>query len=102
MKALKNTPTIIAIVVAILGVIAYFVWLRPQPEPNVSFDGTMPSSEAQATFLELAEQLNTISFDTSIFNDPRFRALVDIKTAILPEAAGRTDPFAPLPGVPRQ
>lgn len=56
---------------------------------------TATSSPAQAQFQTLASELEPITFDTSIFSDPRFTALVDITTPITPEPVGRTDPFAP-------
>lgn len=95
----KKTSIIIAAAVVVLGVVAYFLWLRPDTEENVSVDGYGPATEAQATFLTLAAQLEPVAFDASILSDPRFLALVDIKTIILPEEGGRSDPFAPLAGV---
>lgn len=95
----KKKSIAIAAGIVVLGVVAYVVWLRPQPVDNVSIAGFGPASEAQSTFLTLAAQLQPIAFDASVLSDPRFLALVDIKTAILPETPGRTDPFAPLSGV---
>jgi len=95
----KKKTIIIAAAIVVLGVVAYFLWLRPQPDENVSIVGFGPTGEAQATFLTLAAQLQPIAFDASVLDDPRFLSLVDIQTIIVPEASGRTDPFAPLPGV---
>ena len=95
----KNTSITVAAAVVVLGVVAYFLWLRPEPEENVSIISFGPAGEAQATFLTLAAQLQPIAFDASVLSEPRFLSLVDIKTVIVPEDAGRTDPFAPLPGV---
>jgi hypothetical protein len=49
--------------------------------------------------VNLVGTLDPIAFDTTIFSDPRFNALVDLKTAIVDEPIGRPDPFAPIPGV---
>ena len=84
------------------GVAAYFLWFSRPATPDISYVDGGPSSEAQASFLTLAAQLEPIGFDASILSDPRFTALVDIKTAILPEPGGRPDPFSPLPGVANQ
>ncbi len=94
----KNTSILIAAGIVILGVVAYFLWFRA-PEATVTVESEGPASQAQATFISLASQLEPVGFDTGILTDSRFTALIDIKTAILPETAGRTDPFAPLPGV---
>lgn len=95
----KKKTIIIAAAIVVLGVVAYFVWLRPQPVENISIDSFGPTGQAQATFLTLAAQLQPIAFDASVLSDARFMSLVDIKTVIVPEASGRTDPFAPLAGV---
>lgn len=95
----KKTSVTVAIAVVVLGVAAYFLWMRTPAEPNVTISGTGATSAAQATFLTLASRLEPVAFDASILEDSRFLSLVDIKTAILPEDSGRNDPFAPLPGV---
>lgn len=95
----KKKTIIIAAAIVVLGLVAYFVWLRPQPVENVSIDSFGPTGQAQATFLTLAAQLQPIAFDASVLTDPRFVSLIDIKTVIIPESTGRTDPFAPLAGV---
>lgn len=96
----KNITFLIAGGIVVLGLVAYFLWMRPQTDETVSVaDG--PASSAQAVFIRLAEQLEPVAFDASVLADPRFTALVDIKTTIVPEPSGRTDPFAPLPGVAR-
>ncbi len=95
----KKKTIIIAASIVVLGVVVYFLWLRPAPVDNVSINSFGPTGQAQATFLTLAAQLQPIAFNASVLEDPRFLSLVDIKTAILPEASGRTDPFAPLAGV---
>lgn len=100
MAFLKNKSMIIAAAIVILGVIGYFVWMNGSDESgDVTITADGPASQAQATFLTLATQLATVSFDTNVLSDPRFTSLVDIKTTILPEASGRKDPFAPLSGV---
>ncbi len=98
----KNTKVYIALAIVVLGAVGYFVWMRAPVTPDIAIVNEGPSSEAQAAFLTLAAQLEPVGFDASILSDPRFVALVDIKTAILPEAGGRPDPFAPLPGIANQ
>jgi len=95
----KKKSIIIAIAVVVLGIVAYFLWLKPSSEENISVVGFGPTGQAQATFLTLAAQLQPIAFDASVLSDVRFLSLVDIKTVIIPESTGRTDPFAPLAGV---
>ena len=99
MSFLKKPSTLIAVLV-LLGCTAGYYFLFGQQKPdNVSIASAGTTSETQATFLALAGRLEQISFDASILSDPRFMRLVDLTTAIVPETAGRPDPFAPLPGV---
>jgi hypothetical protein len=99
----KNTTILIASGIVVLGLAAYFLWMRPSDQDPISMEaGYGPASEARATFLTLAAQLEPVGFDPGILEDPRFTALVDIKTVIVPEAGGRNDPFAPLSGVSKK
>lgn len=97
MKPKTNTILII-ICTLVVGAGAYWYFFtgsgNEQPLTEVT-----ASSGAQAQFQSLVSQLQPITFDTSIFSDPRFMALVDLTTPIMPETAGRIDPFAPVPGV---
>lgn len=95
MNGLKKNQIgiLIAVIVVALGLVVYFVWLRPVTTPNVSVTEVTTSNIAQETFLALAAQLGPVAFDTSIFSNARFQALVDLKTPILPEPEGRNDPF---------
>ena len=95
----KTINLLIAGTVVVLGVAAYFIWLRPTDVENVSVEGFKEATAIQATFLALAAQLEPVAFDADILSNPRFTSRIDIKTSILPENSGRTDPFAPLPGV---
>lgn len=91
-------PNIILIVVASLIVAAGAYWYfftDTGNEPPLSASDT--TNQAQMQFESLVGQL-PISFDTSIFSNPRFMALVNITTDISPEVTGRIDPFAPVAG----
>ena len=95
-----NQKTIIALVIVILGIMvpAYFLLSsKPAtPSSDAPVSSTVVTSDAQAQFVNLSAQLVPLTFDTSILTDPRFTSLIDLHTAILPEAIGRRDPFAPL------
>ncbi len=94
------TPFILATLVIIAGGYWYFfVQTGNQPPLTTS----APSGNtAQTQFQMLVSQLQPISFDTSIFSDPKFTSLVDLTMPVAPESSGRTDPFAPVPGVTGQ
>jgi hypothetical protein len=95
-----NTTTIILIVVTLViaaGAYWYFFTGTGNEPPLTATVSSQGGSQAQ--FQTLVGELQPISFDTSIFSDPGFMALVDLATPVTPEAAGRLDPFAPVPGV---
>jgi hypothetical protein len=85
-------------VAVLLGVIYLMFFNNSSDTSAVSETGGAATSPAQVNFLNLLSQIQPVTFDTTILSDPRFTSLVDIHTAILPEAVGRKDPFAPLPG----
>lgn len=93
----KTTGIAIALGVLLLGAAAYLM-LRSPNIAGVSADGS-PTSEAELTFITLTAKIDPVKLDKSIFSDPRFIGLQDIRTAIIPEPSGRPDPFAPLAGV---
>lgn len=91
----NTTILIIALVVVAIGAFWYFSGQEGNDPP---LTGALPGIDnpAQTQFQSLVSQLQPISFDTSIFSDPRFTSLVDLTTPITPESSGRLDPFAPI------
>ncbi|MBA3788910.1 hypothetical protein H0X32_00755 [Patescibacteria group bacterium] len=85
----------VLVVAVLLGAAYLLLFNNNNTNAAVTVEGGATSA-AEVTFLNLSSQLQPISFDTTIFTDPRFMALVDIHTAILPETSGRKDPFAPI------
>lgn len=89
------------VILLILGVLiilaAGYMLTREDPAPGVTA-GEGPASQAELVFLNLTAQIEPVAFDTSILSDERFMALMDIRTAILPEPPGKLDPFGPLGG----
>ena len=91
--------TIIATVIVILGILvpAYFlISSTPATSSDAVVTASVPTSDAEAQFVNLSAQLVPLTFDTTILTDPRFTSLVDLHTVVLPEATGRRDPFAPF------
>jgi hypothetical protein len=96
MKIPTNTLLIgIAIVVVLGGLYLYFFSGSPQTPVSAS----APAGAQEQQFLNAAAELQPISFNTAIFTDPRFASLVDITVPVSPDVQGRTDPFAPIPGL---
>ena len=91
------TPFVIAALVIIAGTYWYF-FVQTGNQPPLS-TSSPSGNAAQTQFQTLVSQLQPISFDTSIFSDPKFTSLVDLTMPVAPETSGRADPFAPVPGV---
>ncbi len=89
----NTTLIIIASIVVAAGAYWYF-FTRTGNEPPLS--ALSVENQAQTKFQTLLGELNPVSFDTGIFLDPRFMALVDLATPVAPETTGRLDPFAPV------
>ncbi len=94
-----NTQTIIISVVGVLLIGGAYLYFFPATPAQSPLSATTPASADEQQFLSLAGELDTVSFDSSIFTDPRFNSLVDLTIQVTPEPLGRSDPFAPLPGL---
>lgn len=93
----RNTIILIVLALLVLAAAAYLLFGKGDVSSAVAPSGA-PASQAELTFLTLTAQIDPVAFDTSVLEDERFMALRDIRTAIVPEASGRQDPFAPLGG----
>ena len=96
MNISAKTLIIGLVLVAVLGG-AYLYFFSSSTEAPLS--STAPATPQEQQFLDVAAQLQPISFNTAIFSDPRFASLVDLTVPVTPEAQGRPDPFAPISGL---
>lgn len=95
---MKPNTTLLIISTLIVAAGAYWYFFTGTGnQPPLS--ANTPANQAQTQFETLVSELQPISFNTDIFSDARFNALVDITTPVAPESAGRLDPLAPIPGV---
>ena len=95
---MKSNTIILIISTLIVAAGAYWYFFTGTGnEPPLTT--TVVGSESEAQFQTLVGELQPVSFNTSIFSDARFMALIDLATPVTPEDAGRVDPFAPVPGI---
>lgn len=87
---------IVAGIIVVAGVFWYYS-TRTGNEPPLSVLSS--ENKSQTRFQTLVIELQQVSFNTDIFSDARFMALIDLATPIAPETVGRLDPFASVPGV---
>ena len=97
MKSNTTLLLIIATLIVMAGAYWYF-FTGTGNKPPLS-TRSAPTNQAQRQFETLVSELQLISFNTSIFSDVRFNALVDITTPVSPEPIGRLDPLSPISAV---
>lgn len=93
---IKNA--LIATIAAVALWFGYQMFIANDDPLLVSSNTTATSQAARDAqqFLVRLQQLNAIEFDRSVFEDVRFRSLVDLRQVVLDEPVGRTNPFAPI------
>lgn len=90
----KHKGAVIGVVV-VIGFIGWYVSSSGAAPATLSSTPDASTGPGDAIVQTLVS-LQTITLSGTIFSDPAFMSLNDLTTAIIPEAAGRTDPFAPL------
>lgn len=94
---MKSNSTLLIISSVVVAAGAYWYFLTGNTaegnQPPITVSAT--ENQTQTRFQILVSGLPT-SFDTGIFSDERFTALVNLSTPISPESASRSDPFAPI------
>jgi len=98
MNLTRNNLLYIALGVVLLGAGVYYFLFFNKDTGSALTSSDGGASQEEQSFLTLVGQLGPIVFDTSLLSDPRFTSRTDIRTTIVPEASGRTDPFAAIPG----
>ncbi len=97
MTLFKNRNLMFGLGGAALLAAGYFLFFNTS-DSTADITVSNTTSPAELLFINLAGQLDPIAFNGGVLSDPRFAALVDIRTAVIPETTGRPDPFAPLGG----
>ena len=94
-----KTNTIILIIVALIVAAGAYWYFFTGTGNEAPLSVLSTENQAQTRFQTLVSELRPVLFNTNIFSEPRFMALIDLATPIAPETAGRLDPFAPVPAV---
>lgn len=94
---MKTYGTIV--IVVLLFLLVYF-YMSGSSTPTGTLIAGSPYGAVGSSELALLNQVRSLKIDTTLFNDPAFRSLVDYSVEITPENVGRPNPFAPLPGMP--
>lgn len=96
---MKSNNIMIIIVTLLVAGVAYWYFFTDTGNELPVTAVSVSDNPAKAQFRALVGQLQSISFNTTLFSDPNFMSLVDIATPVTEEVRGRADPFAVIPGV---
>lgn len=98
MNLFKKYQNVITIGLVILAAfIAYSLFFKPDTgNPLTAQAPSGAQSAVEQELISLLLELRSITLDTSIFDDGRFRSFQDFSQEIVAEPVGRTNPFAPL------
>jgi hypothetical protein len=99
---MKSNSIIFIVSIIILAAAGYWYFTSSSGNDLPLTASAPVGTEGQSQVQAFISQLQSLSFNTAIFSDPKFTALQDLTTPIAPEASGRLDPFAPIPGVTGQ
>lgn len=89
---LQNLIAILGIV--IIGGVGYYLYVSNSSLNSTTVSTANEASIQAAQFLSRLNELKTLTLDDGIFNDPRFRSLVDSRADVMPVPIGRPNPFA--------
>ncbi len=92
---LKNLLFALGLVALLL--IGYMAFMRDSGEVVTESGPASAAAELETQqLLAKAQRLNSFQIDATLFNDEKFRSLVDYRIELIPETVGRGNPFAPL------
>ncbi len=89
---LQNLIAVLGIV--IVGVLGYYLYVQDGTLVSRTVSTSNEASLQAAEFLARLNELKELNLDDTIFNDPRFRSLQDIRQDVIPVPVGRPNPFA--------
>lgn len=99
MAILQNKMVILILGSIFVATAAWYLFLRDTTAaPLLKTEDLTSASGADKDVVETLLQLRAITLSGTIFTDPAFVMLRDNGTQIVPEPAGRPNPFLPLEG----
>jgi len=87
---IKNKTAIVALVILILGFLAYSILFSSD-----QVEETVTSGE-NTDILELSQELSNISFDQELFTSPGYMMLKDFSAELEAQPTGRSNPFGAI------
>lgn len=101
MAILQNKIVMLVLGSLVAAGAAWYLFLRDTtPAPLLTTEDLTTTNAADKDVVETLLALRSITLSGTIFTDPAFVSLRDNGTQIVPEPAGRPNPFLPLGGNP--
>lgn len=98
MSYIAQHKLIVALVVVLVLAVGWYALSGGSgAAPALTTTKGTAATPAEQSLVSTLLALRAVKLDATIFSDPAFVSLKDFSTQIVPEPAGRTDPFAPLP-----
>lgn len=92
----RNILVTVGLGVVVAGGVWYGMTSNSSPALLTTEDVSGVGSTAERELIDTLLALREVSLDGSIFSNPAFLSLRDFGIQIVPEPAGRRNPFAPL------
>jgi hypothetical protein len=95
----KNISTkqiiIIVIVLAILGLVYFYISGKPDVSSDLAGDSSVqsPVSDEATKIIALLNQTVALRIDPAIFNSAVYKSLVDHTVEVIPQPIGKPNPF---------
>lgn len=94
--------SVIGIAILVAGAIWYGMSQGSVGSTSLISTQSIGNSPDERELVETLLALRAVTLDGTVFNEPAFLSLRDFGTQIVPEPAGRPNPFAPLTGTVSQ
>ena len=98
MAILKNKLVLIILGGIVLAGVVWYSFMRDDSTQLLQTKDLTIATSVDSDVVGVLLQLRSISLSGTIFTDPAFQSLQDFGREIVPEPAGRPNPFAPLNG----
>ncbi|PIR85198.1 hypothetical protein COU15_02210 [Candidatus Kaiserbacteria bacterium CG10_big_fil_rev_8_21_14_0_10_45_20] len=97
-KLFQQYKNVIIVFVVVIGLfVAYSIFFGEEDTDTLSVTNVATEQTVvEQELLSLLLELRSITLDTSLFDDPRFKSLKDFSQELTSEPVGRPNPFSPL------
>lgn len=97
-RSFTSILSVVGIGIVVAGAIWYGMSQGSGSSSSVISSQPAATSADEKELVETLLALRSVTLDGTIFTEPAFMSLRDFGTQIVPEPAGRPNPFAPLSG----